>query len=181
MVTMSLKDLTHQNHTRAEAHPFTTRLVSGELSAEVYADYLYNQLPAYHKLETLCEQRGLLKNIETIKRSQAILDDFNELTPTYPISKIYPATIKYVDYLENLTNQQLLAHLYVRHMGDMYGGQMIKTKIPGNGSMYDFSDRKTLIQNLREKLSDDLAAEANHCFEQIFDLFTELANEHNIQ
>ena len=178
---MSLKDLTHKNHTRAEAHPFTTRLVSGELSEEVYADYLYNQLPAYHRLETLCEQRGLLKNIETIKRSQAILDDFNQLTPTYPISKIYPATIKYVDYLENLTNQQLLAHLYVRHMGDMYGGQMIKTKIPGNGSMYDFSDRKQLIQNLREKLSDDLATEANFCFEQIFLLFTDLANEHNIQ
>ena len=153
----------------------------GDLPRDIYADYLYNQLPAYHKLETLCEQHGLLAGIEPIKRSQKIVDDLNEFTEDNPEVQIYPATIKYVDYLENLTNQQLLAHLYVRHMGDMYGGQMIKTKIPGNGSMYDFSDRKTLIQNLREKLSDDLAPEANHCFEQIFDLFTELANEHNIQ
>ena len=178
---MTLKDLTHQNHTKAETHPFTKQLVNGDLPKQIYADYLYNQLPAYHKLETLCEQHGLLVGIETIKRSQAILDDFNELVDNCSTVQVYPATINYVNYLENLTSQQLLAHLYVRHMGDMYGGQMIKTKIPGSGSMYDFSDRKTLIQNLREKLSDDLAAEANHCFEQIFDLFTELANEHNIQ
>jgi hypothetical protein len=66
-------------------------------------------------------------------------------------------------------------------MGDMYGGQMIKTKIPGTGSMYDFSDRKTLIAKLREKLSDSLAPEANRCFQQIFLVFSDLANEHNIQ
>ena len=178
---MSLKDLTHKNHELAEQHPFTKRLVSGELSKQEYADYLYNQLPAYHRLETLCEQRGLLTNIESIKRSQAILNDFNDLMDSYPTVQIYPSTIRYVNYLERLTDQQLLAHLYVRHMGDMYGGQMIKTKIPGNGTMYDFENRKELIQNLREKLSDDLATEANFCFEQIFLLFTDLANEHNIQ
>jgi heme oxygenase len=177
----NLKQLTHENHTKAEAHPFTKRLVKGELSKQEYADYLYNQLPAYHKLETLCEQRGLLTNIESIKRSQAILNDFNDLVANYPTAKIYPSTINYVNYLENLTDNQLLAHLYVRHMGDMFGGQMIKTKIPGKGSMYDFENRKELIQNLREKLSDDLATEANTCFEQIFDLFTDLANEHTIQ
>jgi heme oxygenase len=178
---MSLKDLTHENHAKAEAHPFTKKLVNGELSKQEYADYLYNQLPAYHRLETLCGLRGLLEGIEPIQRTQAILIDFNELIDSYPTVQIYPSTISYVNYLEHLTDQQLLAHLYVRHMGDMFGGQMIKTKIPGKGSMYDFENRKELIQKLREKLSDDLAPEANQCFEQIFLLFTDLANEHNIQ
>jgi heme oxygenase len=177
---MSLKELTHQNHELAEQHPFTKQLIKGELSRRIYADYLYNQLPAYHKLETLCEKHGLLEGIQDIKRSQKIIDDLNELVDNQDGVQIYPSTIKYVEYLDQLTSQQLLAHLYVRHMGDMYGGQMIKTKIPGNGSMYEFENRKELIQKLREKLSDDLAEEANQCFEQIFLLFTDLANEHNI-
>ena len=180
-LNLTLKDLTHENHVKAETHPFTKRLVSGELSKQEYADYLYNQLPAYHRLETLCEKRGLLTNIESIKRSQAILNDFNDLMNSYPTVQIYTSTINYVNYLEHLTDHQLLAHLYVRHMGDMYGGQLIKTKIPGNGSMYDFVNRNELIQKLREKLSNDLATEANFCFEQIFLLLTDLANEHNIQ
>ena len=178
---MSLKELTHTNHTKAEAHPFTKLLVTGAMSKQIYCDYLYNQLPAYHKLETLCGEHGLLDGIEDIKRSQAIICDLDELLPECPNVQIYPNTINYINYLHALTRQELLAHLYVRHMGDMYGGQMIKTKIPGCGSMYEFSDRKTLITKLREKLSDSLAPEANRCFQQIFLVFNDLANEHNIQ
>ena len=178
---MSLKELTHTNHTKAEAHPFTKLLVTGEMPKQIYADYLYNQLPAYHKLETLCAECGLLDGLSGIQRSQAIINDLDELLPECPDVQIYPNTINYINYLHALTRQELLAHLYVRHMGDMYGGQMIKTKIPGNGSMYDFSDRKTLITKLRERLSDDLAPEANRCFQQIFLVFNDLANEHNIQ
>lgn len=178
---MSLKELTHKNHELAEAHPFTKLLVTGDMPKQIYADYLYNQLPAYHKLETLCQECGLLDGLDGIQRSQAIINDLDELLPECPDVQIYPNTINYINYLHHLTSPELLAHLYVRHMGDMYGGQMIKTKIPGNGSMYDFSDRKTLVQKLREKLSDDLAPEANRCFQQIFLVFNDLANEHNIQ
>jgi heme oxygenase len=178
---MSLKELTHKNHELAEQHPFTKLLVSGAMSPQIYCDYLYNQLPAYHKLETLCDECGLLKNIESVKRSQQIINDIDELIDQYPNVQIYSNTINYVNYLHTLGQQELLAHLYVRHMGDMYGGQVIKTKIPGSGSMYNFSDKKLLIQKLREQLSDDLAPEANRCFQQIFLVFTDLANEHNIQ
>jgi len=30
---------------------------------------------------------------------------------------------------------KVMAHVYVRHMGDLSGGQMIKKKIPGAGKM----------------------------------------------
>lgn len=47
--------------------------------------------------------------------------------------------------------------------------------------MYDFSNRKELTDALRQKLDIAMAAEANECFGFAIELFTELANEHNIQ
>jgi hypothetical protein len=47
--------------------------------------------------------------------------------------------------------------------------------------MYDFSNRSELISALRQKLDVNMAAEANECFAFAIELFTELANEHNIQ
>jgi heme oxygenase len=66
-------------------------------------------------------------------------------------------------------------------MGDLYGGQMIKRVVPGDATMYDFENRKELIDALRKKLNVSMAAEANECFGFAIDLFTELANEYNIQ
>lgn len=176
---MSLKELTHENHVKAEAHPFTKLLISGKITDNIYAAYLYNQLPAYHRLETLCEQRGLLQGLEAIKRAPSILQDFEELCVLDV--HIFPSTVKYIQYLEFLTDDQLLAHLYVRHMGDMYGGQMIRKKVPGSGSMYGFEDRSNLVKLLRSKLVDSMSYEANICFDLILELFSELANEYNIQ
>ena len=37
---------------------------------------------------------------------------------------------------------KLYAHIYVRHMGDLSGGQMIKRKVPGLGKYYEFKFNK---------------------------------------
>ena len=37
----TLKELTHDNHELAEAHPFTKLLLSGSIPENVYADFLY--------------------------------------------------------------------------------------------------------------------------------------------
>jgi heme oxygenase len=66
-------------------------------------------------------------------------------------------------------------------MGDLYGGQMIKRVVPGTTNMYEFENRKELIDSLRNKLDISMAAEANYCFDFAIELFTELANEYNIQ
>lgn len=181
---MSLKELTHYNHTQAETHRFTKLLLSGQMPKEVYYDYLFNQLEAYKKLEQLCELHGLLHNMPGIYRTAGIYKDLAELTESLAVSltaQVYPATTKYLNHLDSLDGSGLLAHVYVRHMGDLYGGQMIKKIIPGNGHMYEFVNRSDIIKTLREKLDNSLAPEANRCFELIFELFDELAHEHNIQ
>jgi heme oxygenase len=73
-----------------------------------------------------------------------------------------------------------MAHIYVRHFGDMYGGQMLKKVVPSQGRMYEFKDRAELINRVRSKLSDDLGDEANKAFDFVLELFDELANAYDI-
>ena len=73
-----------------------------------------------------------------------------------------------------------MAHIYVRHFGDMYGGQMLKKVVPGQGRMYDFENRAELIAKTRERLTDDLGEEANKVFDFVLGLFDEIADAHDI-
>jgi heme oxygenase len=60
-------------------------------------------------------------------------------------------------------------------MGDLSGGQMIKKKVPGKGTMYEFdgevNDLKTKI---RAKIHDELADEAKICFDFATKAFKEM-------
>ena len=51
---------------------------------------------------------------------------------------------------------------------------MIKKRIPGSGTMYDFDDVESLKATIRSKLNDDMADEANICFKYATELFEEL-------
>lgn len=177
----TLKELTHESHAQAEAHPFTQLLLSGKMSAEVYADFLYNQSAIYYSLEATAKRRSLLNGLDGLERTTKIGDDFEDLLVEKV--KLYPSTLRYIAYItdSNLTDQQVLAHIYVRHMGDLYGGQMIKRLVPGITTMYEFENRKELIEALRTRLDSNMAPEANKCFAFAIELFTEIANEHNIQ
>jgi hypothetical protein len=72
-----------------------------------------------------------------------------------------------------------MAYVYLYHMADMYGGQMIKKCIPGSGKRFDFENRPALIAKIREHLTDDLAEEANIAFDYTLELFDELYREHS--
>lgn len=174
---MALRDLIQENHNKAENHRFVKVLLSGSISPEIYSDLLFNQLLCYTKLETLAKKHGLLEGIEEICRAKAIETDFVQLNKT---AVIYGSTADYVAYLNDVPANKLLAHIYARHFGDLYGGQMIKKVIPGSGSMYEFEDRTGLIAKVRERLSDDLGDEANRAIEFNLRLFDEIADAHNI-
>jgi heme oxygenase len=176
----TLKDLTHDKHVLAEQQPFTKLLLSGNISENIYADFLFNQQAVYKTLEAVAKNRGLLDDLSGIERNEKIQYDFDNLPKCN--TTVYPSTLKYIEYIttRNLSDNQVLAHLYVRHMGDLYGGQMIKRLVPGTATMYHFENRQELIAALRSKLDVTMASEANVCFDYAIQLFTELANEYNI-
>lgn len=171
----TLKELTHHNHQLAEQHPFTRLLLGGKISSGIYATYLANQLIQYQVLEHCASD--ILAELPGLARSDFILQDLLELDE--PVI-IFDATAKYCSHIKSLSNHSLLAHIYTKHMGDLYGGQLIKTKVPGSGLMYTFKERQDLIQLLRTKLNVSMAPEANKCFELTLDLFDRIADEYNL-
>jgi heme oxygenase len=59
-------------------------------------------------------------------------------------------------------------------MGDLSGGQMIRKKIPGSGTLYNFENGPALKELIRERLDDSMADEAKICFDFATKTFQEL-------
>ena len=181
-MTTPLKDLVKDRHTEAENHRFAKYLLSKKIDPAVYADYLFNQHIIYDALEQRALQMGLINGLKDLLRSDKILDDFNELKAELPDLKVrkYITTTQYERYIGGRPANVIMPHIYVRHFGDMYGGSIMKKNIPGSGTMYEFENKKDLIESIRSKLTPEMELEANRAFKFAIDLFEELANEHRI-
>lgn len=175
---MSLKEATWEHHKNAERQAFVKRMFKGEMSEKDYATYLYNQHTTYNILEQMAIINGLLTDMPEIRRAPAIYEDYVELwddvdnpPPTANVTK------EYMNYIMSIgmDTKKLMAHLYVRHMGDLSGGQMIAKKVPGSGKYYQFEGNvDELKEKIRSKLNDDMADEAKVCFEYATRMFQEL-------
>lgn len=170
-----LKELTLENHAKAERTTYARKLLKG-MTPEEYHRYLVNQHEIYMVLEVFAHK--IIDDFPEIQRALRIADDIVELEHEYDI-KWHPNMIcdvvdEYRKHVSKLDRDGLLAHIYVRHFGDMYGGQMIKKRNPGSGTMYDFENVEELKAKVRSMLNDSMADEANKCFEFAIKLFEEL-------
>lgn len=174
---MNLKELTKENHTNAERQAFVKVLMSGDIDPKLYARYLYNQFPAYEVLEIFAHQHGLLDTIPNIRRRDAILQDFVELWGDGDHPEVCESTKAYLMHLKSIADDpgKLMAHIYVRHMGDLSGGQMISRKVPGTGRYYQFdADVNDYKEKIRALCNDEMADEAKICFDYATQLFVEM-------
>jgi heme oxygenase len=173
-----IKELTWEHHKNAERQEFAKLMISGDIDPELYAAYLWNQHKKYDLLEAMATVHGLFDDIPEVKRKQRIEADFFELWPhddKRPV--LCKSTSEYIEHMRECMQdpQRLLAHMYVLYMGDLSGGQMIKRKIPGSGTMYEFDgDVKELKEKIRAKIDDSMAEEAKWVFDSATKLFQEL-------
>ena len=72
-----------------------------------------------------------------------------------------------------------MAHVYVRYLGDLRGGQMIAKKIPGTGLYYQFQNSNELANIIYSKLNDSMADEAKIVFNYATQLFIEMYDAMN--
>jgi len=135
---MSLKDLTWDHHQNAERQDFV-KILMNDIDEELYATFLYNQFPQYELLELLSLPHGLFNDFPELQRKKLILEDFQELWPYEDRTpNMCPTVKRYLDHLMSIKEDphKLMAHIYVRHMGDLSGGQIIARKVPGQGKFY---------------------------------------------
>jgi len=172
----NLRSLTQRMHDAAENQPFAQQLIAGETSAKKYAIYLFNQHPQYNLLEQLAVTHGL---IET-RIAPKIQADYRELWAEYEPEQppLLPVVNEYMAHLMSIKDNahKLMSHVYVRHMGDLSGGQVIAKNVPGSGTMYKFENAKALKESIRAKCDDSMAEEANLCFDFATKLFEQMTD-----
>lgn len=179
-----LRDITNAKHREVEALPLIQCLMQGHATVPIYVAYLYELKEIYKHIETLAKKHGILQGLEGIERYELISKDLLELDSTHS-HNLMPSTEKYIAHLHELANDEnrkhlLMAHVYVRHMGDLYGGKLMARVIPGNGFAYQFDDRPRLIKAFNDKLSIDLGDEANLAFNYFINIFSELWENYGI-
>ena len=139
---MSLKELTKQNHSNAERSWFAGRMFSGQITNPEYAIYLRQQYESYKALEDRFNNVNPNSDVEfpdeRIKRSKNIHKDLIEMDPDGDNLPVLSSTSSYCKYIKDCPDELLYAHVYVRYLGDLKGGQMIATRVPGKGSYYKF-------------------------------------------
>lgn len=174
----NLKELTKSHHSDAERQEFVSELMSGKITTTRYLEYLYNQYVIYRELEREIVKHNLFPDGSGIFRAIKILLDITEITDSVTTPKVHNSTKEYIRHLSNIKDdkEKIIAHTYVRHMGDLYGGQMISTKVPGSGMYYRFDTPDVYKQQIRDIITDDMADEANKCFEFATELFKEMSS-----
>jgi len=175
----NLKQLTWEEHKNAERQAFVKELMGG-ISKARYADFLHALHPQYHLLESFAK----LHNLLDVEIAPNIYADFHELceqledfTPTE-----YPVVKEYMDHIMTIKDDphKLMAHIYVRHMGDLSGGQMIAKRVPGSTKFYQFDeDVDVLKDKIRLRLDDSMAEEAKICFNFATELFKQMTVSNN--
>jgi len=165
---MGLREATAELHSKAEKMEFNQRMFRGELSTDEYVKYLYQQVSIFDAIES-----DELPH-PSLARTDKVKEDILELKSTFNIMNILPITLAYSHYLSTLTKEERLPHVYLNYLALAYGGQMMKTKVPGSGKMYDFDNMQEAVGAIRATQQDEWADEVNKGFEYIIIILDEL-------
>lgn len=168
---LPLKEATAEKHKIAERKPFNIRMFRGQLDKPAYLLYLTQQLEIFSAIE----EKPLPH--PALTRKEAILADIAELQqPGIPAASVLGATKAYADYLRQLGEEEVLPHVYLNYLAIMFGGQMMKSKVPSTGKMYDFSDMPGALAAVRAVQKDEWAGEVNKGFDYNIAIFDALEN-----
>lgn len=176
----NLRELTKEEHKRAERTAFMNRMLKKQITPYQYYIYLSNQLYVYIALEYCASELNIFgENLDRIMRAPALLNDIMEMETSnrFKDAPIMPGSNDYVNHIKSIAGdkEKLLAHMYVRHMGDLSGGQIIKKLVPGPTMFYEFEgDVDELKTIIRSSIHDGLEKEAKVCFNMVQKILEEL-------
>jgi len=165
----TLKELTWDLHTQAEKTPLMNSLLKNEIEAGLYCQMVYTKFVMYSVIE-----EKIKFQTTGLSRAPSALQDWHEMGCDMP--RCLSQFTKYMDYLRTLNTHQLWPHVYVHYLAPLYGGQIIKKVVGGRfpTRIYDFPDAEAAKMEIRERLTLDMASEANKSFEMTIAYYDEL-------
>jgi heme oxygenase len=168
---MSLRESTAELHSKAEKMLFNQKMFKGELSESEYLNYLRQQSVIF----TIIETNHKLPHSD-LAREKKIFDDIHELEINDRSKTLHlDSTKEYGIYLQSLNDEQILPHVYLNYLALAYGGQMMKSKVPGSGKMYEFDgDVREIAGSIRAIQKDEWVDEANKALDYNINILDEL-------
>jgi heme oxygenase len=166
---MTLREATMEKHKMAEQMPFNQTMFKGELTKEQYLEYLKVQ----HRIFQMIEDKVTLPS--NFLRCENILNDIIELEHQLgDMDFAENVSNNYCNHLSMLDDEEIWSHVYLNYMALLFGGQMMKTRVPGSGRLYDFENSQDIIKSIREKQKDEWADEVNKGYDFMIEIFAEL-------
>lgn len=200
-----LRAQTRDLHALSERSGVMAQLLRAELALPGYCALLRNLQALYAALEAALTRNGqhpalVALDLAVLQRESALAADLQALAgPGWHGLPLAPALQAYVRRLDEIAARApllLVAHVYVRYLGDLHGGQMLKHLVARSlcaghtadaaTRFYDFGSDEQ-VQALRRRLrsglalisvdegqADSLVAEARWAFAQHVALFEQL-------
>jgi heme oxygenase (biliverdin-producing, ferredoxin) len=186
-----LRVSTRELHVRAERAGVMGELIRGQLAREGYVALLRN----LHGLYEALEARPL--PVASLRRTEALAADLDAIHGSGWVRAfgLCESTREYIARLQRADAPALAAHVYVRYLGDLHGGQILSAIVRGayglsgrlGTAFYDFGlddDVVELRTSVRTGLASltfaapemqQAATEAAWAFDQHIKLFEEVA------
>jgi heme oxygenase len=187
-----LRQRTQDLHRTAERSGLVADLLRGRASLRDYRLFLRNLLAAYEALEAGLERHRRTPGVQDfarpeVYRSGAIIADMAALAgegwredlPLLPAAKAYALSI---EAAAEGAGVGLIGHAYVRYLGDLSGGQVLKRQLaksldlpPSALTFYDFpriADMDLYKRSYREALDQLVEVDADAVIKGALDAFS---------
>jgi heme oxygenase (biliverdin-producing, ferredoxin) len=198
-----LREATRELHVQSERSSLMAALLSGRIERSGYCALLRNLHALYETLERGLDRNAALPAVTPVRipelyRTRALAADLAYLHgPDHaqlPLTRAMTAYVAHVEALATAAPALLPAHAYVRYLGDLSGGQLLRgivqrtlalpegkgTDFYAFGSAADVDARKAALRSALDRLPLDdagkeaLVAEAQSAFARHVAFFAEL-------